>query len=622
LSLLNHEFLPELFALLIPIILYFFFKRQIKRVYFSSIRFLKEIEANSLIKSSWLEIIILILRILTILFLVLGFINPIISKNYWFTDNLKSVHFLVLDRSNELKITQNNKSLLQKRNEIILEFFDQIKPSEKVFVVNPKNSEIVLITKKSSFNVLEQFFPIKIDSIPVKNILKSITSFCEKEDYTSHSTYFLSSKKMLADNLYSIGLDERFRNDRIASVKIKNNILNKDISLSLAIDIQLDSIVSERLLDIIIDGKTIYSELLEPELSEINIGRFSEGKHSGKVLLSSDDHFLDDNHFYFNFTILSEQKILVFYKDDDSYLYAFFKNYPDSISKVTLSKNTDIFKHNLSDFNQIFYEGESVSSSFHTNILSYLKNKLNSFIYIPSEYLKTEYWNQSEFKEFFKLEQHPMVRGFTRSLKIKNSAVLSLLDNEKNINPLNLNDSFFVRSNKQIILGVKNNQQLIRHLESNFYFFTSEFNTSKSNFVIHEVFSPTLFFLMNQQNRSAIYSDNTLKLFGNEKLNQNIIATSSVGNINFYQIKKQPFLGIFTTNSDIVSSNYTINKNEKIHLFSVNEPTINTQNIYFGNTKTILLPHSETGSLWRICLLLALLCYLLELWLGRNIKPK
>ena len=197
-NLLNPEFLSVLFASLIPIILYFLFKRQIKRVQFSSIRFLKEIDAKSIIKSSWLELIILLLRILTILFLVSAFINPILTRNYWFTTNVESVHFLVLDRSNELNIRQNNISLLEKRNQKVIEFLNQINPSEKVYLVDPTNSEIQAINKETSFNVLGQFSPIQMDSISAIDLNKSIAEFCNKESYASFSIYYISLTSLIS----------------------------------------------------------------------------------------------------------------------------------------------------------------------------------------------------------------------------------------------------------------------------------------------------------------------------------------------------------------------------------------------------------------------------------------
>lgn len=619
-NLLNPEFLPALFACLIPIILYVLFKRQIKRVDFSSIRFLKEIDAKSVIKSSWLEIIILLLRILTILFLVLGFLNPIISKNYWFTTNVESVHFLVLDRSTELNITQNNKSLLQKRNETVLEFFNQIKPAEKVFVVNPKNSEITLITKETAFSTLEGFSHIKMDSIPVQHMLNTINMFCTKEDYSSHLTYFISSKKLEAKHILEVSLDKKVINDRISSAKLTNSILTKTSSLKLNIDIELDSVPSDRMIDVIIDGKTIYSEVLSENQTDINIGRFAEGDHLGKVILSSEDHFLEDNHFYFNFTINSERKILVFYTDENSYLYAFFKDFPDSLSKITLSKSVDVFKHNFSDFNQIFYEGENVSLSFKANISSYLKNRLNSFVYIPSAHLVNTHWNQSSFNQFFRLDKSNRNNGFVNALTIENKAILSLLDKGKITKPISFTESFVAQSNYLNIIGNKKHQQLISNSESTFFFFNSSFSTQNSNFVIHEIFSPSMYFLMNQSKTSAVYADQTLKLFGSEILNQNLIAQSNLGDINFFQSKKDAYVNVYTTNKHVSASNYSIKTDSRPYIFSVNEPRINTQNIFMTNSKRTILPRSEAGSLWRICVLFALLCYLLELWLGKNIK--
>ena len=85
----NPHLLYALFAIAIPIIIHLFNFRKHKTIYFSSIRFLKEIKEENKKKSKLKNILILLSRILAIAFLVLAFSKPYIPiKNQQKTENI------------------------------------------------------------------------------------------------------------------------------------------------------------------------------------------------------------------------------------------------------------------------------------------------------------------------------------------------------------------------------------------------------------------------------------------------------------------------------------------------------------------------------------------------------
>ena len=86
----NPQLLYFLFAIAIPILIHLFNFRKHKTIYFSSIRFLKEIKEDNRKKSNLKNILILISRILAISFLVLAFTKPYIpSTTQQKTKNIK-----------------------------------------------------------------------------------------------------------------------------------------------------------------------------------------------------------------------------------------------------------------------------------------------------------------------------------------------------------------------------------------------------------------------------------------------------------------------------------------------------------------------------------------------------
>ena len=87
----NPELLFFLIALAIPIIIHLFNLRKHKKIYFSSIRFLKEIKEKNRRKANLKNILVLISRILAIFFLIIAFAYPYIpsKKNTIYVDKMK-----------------------------------------------------------------------------------------------------------------------------------------------------------------------------------------------------------------------------------------------------------------------------------------------------------------------------------------------------------------------------------------------------------------------------------------------------------------------------------------------------------------------------------------------------
>ena len=106
----NPQLLYFLFAIAIPILIHLFNFRKHKTIYFSSIRFLKEIKEYNRKRSNLRNLLILLSRILAISFLVLAFAKPYIpleSQNKT-TENI----FIYIDNSFSMDAENENGRLL------------------------------------------------------------------------------------------------------------------------------------------------------------------------------------------------------------------------------------------------------------------------------------------------------------------------------------------------------------------------------------------------------------------------------------------------------------------------------------------------------------------------------
>ena len=113
-SFLNPYFLFGLLAIAIPVIIHLFNFRRYKKVFFTNVRFLKEVQQETKKKSQLRHLIILALRILAIASLVFAFAQPYIplAQN---TTNPKAVNYIsiYLDNSLSMQAEGGRGSLLE-----------------------------------------------------------------------------------------------------------------------------------------------------------------------------------------------------------------------------------------------------------------------------------------------------------------------------------------------------------------------------------------------------------------------------------------------------------------------------------------------------------------------------
>lgn len=106
------EFLFALAAISVPIIIHLFNFRRFKKVYFSDIRFLKDVEIETKSRNQLKNLLILLSRILAITFLVIAFARPVIPSGNKQVSNANSV-VVYIDNSFSMSAEGEIGSLLE-----------------------------------------------------------------------------------------------------------------------------------------------------------------------------------------------------------------------------------------------------------------------------------------------------------------------------------------------------------------------------------------------------------------------------------------------------------------------------------------------------------------------------
>ncbi|NUO03022.1 MAG: BatA domain-containing protein [Saprospiraceae bacterium] len=106
-------FLFALTALAIPIIIHLFYFRRFKRVYFTNVRFLKEVKEEKSARSKLRNLLVLAMRLLALAFLVFAFAQPFIPRNEEVKAGAKAVSIFI-DNSFSMNALSQDVPLLEK----------------------------------------------------------------------------------------------------------------------------------------------------------------------------------------------------------------------------------------------------------------------------------------------------------------------------------------------------------------------------------------------------------------------------------------------------------------------------------------------------------------------------
>lgn len=150
---LQPMYLIGLSLISIPIIIHLWFRKKLKRIPFSHLKFLKKAEAKRL---GWLrlkELLILALRCLFVVFLFLSLAKPQLTGGLFVKNRLASV-FLILDNSYSMGYGEN----FQRAKEFAYQLISFYSPNSEFFVIPlcPQNENYYWTNGKSASEIIKK----------------------------------------------------------------------------------------------------------------------------------------------------------------------------------------------------------------------------------------------------------------------------------------------------------------------------------------------------------------------------------------------------------------------------------------------------------------------------------
>ncbi len=202
-------FIWALAAVAIPIIIHLFNFRRYKKVYFTNVKFLKELQHQSKSKSRLREILVLIARCLAIACLVLAFCQPVLfDKDTVITNTGAKAVSIYIDNSFSMENVNKQGPLLEiaknKAKEIIKAFGNGDK--FQVITNDFEGKHQRFNSKEDAINVIDE---VKISSATrlYSDVLKRQTEFLRSSNLADQKIHALSDAQETTFNLNEIQND-------------------------------------------------------------------------------------------------------------------------------------------------------------------------------------------------------------------------------------------------------------------------------------------------------------------------------------------------------------------------------------------------------------------------------
>ncbi len=218
-------FIWALAAVTIPIIIHLFNFRRYKKVYFTNVKFLKELQHQSKSKSRLREILVLIARCLAIACLVLAFCQPVLfDKGTVITNTGAKAVSIYIDNSFSMENVNKQGPLLEiaknKAKEIIKAFGNGDK--FQVITNDFEGKHQRFNSKEDAINVIDE---VKISSATrlYSDVLKRQTEFLRSSNLVDQKVYALSDAQETTFNLNEIQNDTTVK---VTIVPLKANEVN------------------------------------------------------------------------------------------------------------------------------------------------------------------------------------------------------------------------------------------------------------------------------------------------------------------------------------------------------------------------------------------------------------
>ncbi len=403
------QFLWALLAIAVPIIIHLFNFRKFKKVYFSDVRLLRQVELETSKKSNIKHLLILLMRILAITSLVLAFAQPFWKKEGQansvgeklvtvYVDNSLSMNnswtdFTLLDHAKKQARTLAQNFSQSDKFQLITNEFDPVHQrflTKEQFLTEVDEIEISSNTRKldqveqKQLDFLMKEFAQNKYAFYLSDFQKSTTNLGQLE---MDSTIQLTFVPILPESIGNVFIDSVWFDSPVRMVNKKEQLFVKlvnstsddlQVKLELSLNGQVKGLVNA---DVLMNSEKVVT---------LDYVIQNPGKVEGKLSVSEypNPTAIFDDTYYFSYLLKEESKVLVI-NESPEYLAAkngsinqLFSN--DPFFKVTNVVSSSINYGLFAESDLIILnEVKQYTSGLISQLLTYCEAG-GSILYIPS----------------------------------------------------------------------------------------------------------------------------------------------------------------------------------------------------------------------------------------------
>lgn len=658
------HFLFALFFILIPIIIHLFSFRRHKVIYFSNVRFLKDIKQQTKTANKLKHLLVLISRIFFISFLVLAFAQPYIpNKNEKILLGEKVVSIYV-DNSFSMEALSENGTLLALAKSKAQEIVKSYGNSDK-FQLLTNNFEAKhqrLVNKDEFLQILEE-----VNITPavknISNVISRQTDLLNSSNISGKEIYLLSDFQKTTNNFDNLITDSSIK---YTLVPIESNVSTNIYIDSIWFESPVRSIFQpEKLFVKVVNksGKAIEDVPLKLTLNQQTVSPTSftvqedgesiipltyNNKNTGYIqgIITINDYpIVFDDDFYFTYTVSKNIPVMAIYgNDENKFINALFANDSSIVFTSQNEKNIDyslLTKHRFI----ILYDIEKISSGLSAELKRFVEEEGGYLLLFPSEKIDVENYNL--FLSQLQCANYSMLDTTKRKVNFFNNKH-RIFSNVFDKTPENIDmptvSKYFpinriTRSVSEELMKLNNGTDFI--LEQKFgkgslFLSAVPLSPSSSNFSSHAIFVPTLYNMaLNSQPSEKLYytignnqlielnqktiSEKPLVIRGNNKeIIPGVIKRNFTEQLQTYNhITEKGFYSIVNENDTVAVTAYNYSRSESNLATYTNEELkeiINKKALLnfsiieptVANITKFITEKNKGISLWKLCIILAL----------------
>ncbi|MFN8300448.1 MAG: BatA domain-containing protein [Chitinophagales bacterium] len=402
-------FLWALAALAIPVIIHLFNFRRFKTVYFSNVKFLREVKEETSNRSKVKHLLVLAARLLAIAFLVLAFAQPFIPGKKQDTGAGRKTVSVYIDNSFSMNAVNGGKSLFEKAKLTAREIARNYSSDDQFqLLTNDFEGKHQRLVSKDEFITM-------LDELEISPAVRSLTEILQRQkDALSRENAGAKVVYLLSDfqrNMGNIQTDSALSYNLIplaadaqANVYIDTcwmnepvQLLNQQVNLIVKVRNSGEKASENNRLVLKLNGqtKTMAELTIESGASVYDTLTFVANQSGwNKAELAVSDYPLTyDDNYYLTFNVIERLKVLAISENrSNQFLDALFKNQPEFEYTSILSGNmqSDLLK----DKQLVVFDNlKTISPALTAAVNSYLSEG-GAVAVFPSEKCEIEAYNR------------------------------------------------------------------------------------------------------------------------------------------------------------------------------------------------------------------------------------